>query len=349
VALQFTEGFGWTNSFNDLTTYGQWGQGGNYNPSIGSNGPLGDNYAVISGDNASLATRGLIPSVSQAFVGCRVQWNGKWALQVGDIANGTQMSAVFDGNAKTVTVYRGSYGLGNYSGTVIVPAVQYFWSSDFNYFEFGGLISATAGTATVRINGATIIDASGLNNQGAANGTLTMNTAAWGDASNNGINMSLAHVYWCDTTGGAPWNGFLGDVRVQTLKPTANSAVVFTPTPGTDANWQVAATVPPSPTTIYNSDTTDGATDLFTIASMDPSLGTVFGVNVKGIYLKSASGNRSMAGTLKSGTASATGASLALGTNGAQWPAIFETDPATAAAWTQAAVNAAVTGYTITA
>ncbi len=64
---------------------------------------------------------------------------------------------------------------------------------------------------------------------------------------------------------------------------------------------------------------------------------------------KGDAGNRSMASVLKSGSQVAVGPTVAVGTSPQQTRSVYQVDPATGAAWTQAGVNAAKVGYRVVA
>jgi hypothetical protein len=215
------------------------------------------------------------------------------------------------------------------------------------YVEIGVTVGTTTGAITVRINGETVLSLTGVNTQnGGVAGITSVEFVASG---NSGYIAAIAHLYICDATGPAPWNTFLGDVRVQTLLPTANDAVAFTPN-GLATNWQNAASVPPVPASDYNADATVGAQDTFAAAAMASGLGAIYAVNVKAMAGKSDAGPRSAATVIKSGSATGVATAVSIGaTTAQQVPGIFETDPNTTAPWSMAAVNAAKIGYKITA
>lgn len=207
------------------------------------------------------------------------------------------------------------------------------------------MVSASAGSVTVRVNGVPVLSLSGVNTLGNASGTVQR----YGVGSPGGTSEAWsAHWYLCDNTGPAPGNTFLGDTRVQTLVATGSDAVAFAPS-GQPANWQNAALVPPVPGTDYNSSAVAGAQDTFNCSAVAAGLGTVFGVNTKALLAKSDAGPRTMATVLKSGAAVAVGPTVSVGVSAQQARLVTRLDPNTGLAWTPAAVNAAKPGYRIVA
>jgi hypothetical protein len=334
MALLLSEGFGWSTNATDYSTLGQWGAGLG---AILTGGPFGDNYASISTTSGTPVIT--LPSLLSTFYfGARMNANGQNFGIYGISPSQTQFNVNFLGG--TIEVRAAGNTL---AGSVVTTAPVSGWF----YIEVFGTVSATVGAVTVRINGVSVIALTGLN---------TKSDASYATVA--GIKLILfttpspayiAHVYICDNTGAAPWNTFLGDVRVQTLLPTANDAVAFTPN-GLATNWQNAASVPPVPASDYNADATVGAQDTFAAAAMASGLGAIYAVNVKAMAGKSDAGPRSAATVIKSGSATGVATAVSIGaTTAQQVPGIFETDPNTTAPWSMAAVNAAKIGYKITA
>ena len=152
----------------------------------------------------------------------------------------------------------------------------------------------------------------------------------------------------CDDTGSAPWNTFLGDVRVQNLFPTANDAVQFTPT-GLATNWQNAAKVPPVPFTDYNASSVVGEQDTFVMQPVSSDIGIVYGVHNKPLVYKNDPGARSGAAVLKSDATTAVGVTTVLSETAAQLKTMYQVDPHTAVQWTPVDVNLIKAGYQVAA
>lgn len=341
MALIDSEGFGFSTALNDYTTYGVFtmlAQFGNA-PAFASGGPLGDNY--MNTPNSSNPMRRQLPSIATTFfLGNRLNYGPNAALQMYFLDSAfAELFHVTCSNTGVVSVIRGGTILGA-TAAGAVPVTGWF------FFEVGATLNASTGSVTVRVNGASVLSISGVNNTNS--GATALFAVVYGNPGAQGSVPQVAHYYVCDDSGSAPWNTFLGDVRVQTLLPTSNDAVQFTPN-GLASNWQNAAKVPPVPGTDFNSDATLGDQDTFNCASLGSGLGTVFGVHVKGLYLKNDAGNRSMQNVLKSGVTTGTGPSTALGTAASLIKTMFQTDPNTNAQWTQAAVNAAKPGYKVSA
>lgn len=351
MALIDTEGFGFSTTAGDYATYGAFAT---VTFSIGTGGPLGDNYAAIGNayngaHNFSCRMRALPASYPTLFFGARLQVNSgiSSAISFNDVSTGINVAVQFNAANGLLSVTR---GLSQMDGGVALGSSNagVFSTSGFFYFEAQIVISSTVGAVTLRINGTPVLTLTGINTAGVTNSAGT-NSVSFETATSlsGGINMSVAHVYFCDSTGPTPWNSFLGDCRVATAVPTSNDVVAFTPN-GLATNWQNAAKIPPVPATDFNSAITSGTQDTFNCGGGVPvGLQTIYGINVKTLMSKNDAGTRTGAAVIKSSGTVSVGQTLGLGTSTQQVKQVFATDPATGAQWTWAAANAAQPGYKV--
>ncbi len=347
MALVDSEGFGFSTTYSDYVASGRFRN----TPSsfVAAGGPFGDNFFNGGTSNGGPALL-VLPSAYAGF-SMGVRFNPTLGSSQSGIYN-RFILADSAGNAQLVVTYRNNNGslqvTRGYGGPVLATtgsnqAPTAAWS----FLEMGGRIDPAAGSLVVRINGIAVITLSGINTNGAP-GSTSVALVGFGSDSSSYLGGSVAHFYFCDDTGPAPWNTFLGDVRVQTLLPTSDDALQFAPR-GQVANWQNVSQVPPIPGTDFNADSVVGHQDTFNCASVASALTRVFGVNVKGLFTKSDAGSRAVQTVLKSGAATVLGTPLGLTASPLQQAAMYPLDPATGAAWTQAAVDAAKPGYRIQA
>jgi hypothetical protein len=350
-----SEGFGLSTNLADYISYGAWASRGTGvvagRQQISTGGPLGDNVLdLLTGYFSESADyERVLPSVvSSFFFGCRSCFGpnagGSGGYYFLDAADVVQFTVLFD-SSSAISVYRGDAING---GVLLgsVPAAFSLGGSTYNYYEVGAVVATgIGGSVIVRKDGAAILTISAANTQGSSTagvGRLRIFCQA------NAFAHKATHMYFSDATGAAPWNTFLGDVRVQTVLPVSNDAVQFTPN-GLTSNHANAANVPPVPATDFNADSTVGDQDTFNCAAIGAGLTTVFAVNVKGVFQKSGAGLRSIQTVLKSGATTGAGASTAIGTSAEQINTMYQTDPNTSAAWTLTNANAAKPGYKISA
>jgi hypothetical protein len=308
--------------------------------------------------NSTAAIQRIAPSeLGGFFFGARTRLNcggSTYCYLFNDISYANQFAVQFN-NDGSLTALRGmtlantpTTGAANYSGGAVIgsSAPLSIPMQGWQHVEIGGVIHATAGSVVVRVNGLTVLNLTSVNTKGSA-ASATMRRYGFQQAGSQIGNFDTQHWYLCDATGAAPWNTFLGDVRVQTLRPTANDAVQMTPN-GLAANWQNAASYPPVPFTNYNASATVGQQDTFVMQQIDPN-DIVFGVHVKPLVYKNDAGARSGASILKSGGTTAVGTTTNLSEGSAQLLSMYQTDPNTGAQWTAAAVNASKAGARVAA
>lgn len=344
MTLLDSESFGWTTTGTDVSTYSAFGGTTNSAPGAithDGSGPFGDNYYNLA---AGFGIKNVPAAMTHIFCGfrCNLFNNGSLGGPLFLDALGTnQIGVQLNSSTGSIQVFRGNF-IGGVSlgatGGGVVPTSGWF------YLEVELVISATVGVVNVRVNGVVVLSLSGQNT--IASGGLS-NISSWGMGTNNHV-IGTTHWYLCDNTGSAPWNTFLGDTRVQALFPVSNDVVQFTPH-GLAANWQNAAANPPVPGTDFNSSTTAGNQDTFNIQSLSGTTGVVFGVHVKLISQKSDAGSRQFKTVLKSGASTTLGSTIAVGISPDQYRTIYQTDPATSAQFTAAAVNALKIGYNLAA
>jgi hypothetical protein len=362
MALIDSEGFGMSTSFQDFITYNVFGFSaggapGQFDPSIQTAGGM-FNDPFLRFWNSYAAVQRLAPAaLTSFFFGARTRLNGvslstssPWCYLFNDVSFVNQFAIRFypDGS---ITVLRGMAQVTNdadYSGGTVIGAAPPLSMpvQGWQHVEVGGVIDAVAGSVVIRVNGVIVLNLTNVNTKGSA-AQSTMRRYGLQQGGADGNYFETQHWYLCDATGAAPWNTFLGDVRVQTLRPTSDDAVQFTPN-GLPANWQNAASYPPKPFTNYNASANVGDQDTFVMQQIDTN-DVVFGVHVKPLVYKNDAGARSGASILKSGGTTAVGGSVVLSETSSQLLRMYQTDPNTSAQWTAAAVNAIKAGARLVA
>lgn len=339
MALLDSEGFGFSTSWSDYAAYTRW-QTVNVPPTVLTGGPLGDNYL---GGGAQICYRRLFPSAMNGFfVGFRVVFGTNNGVVYLSDPGGGELFHILVSATGALSVVRNTTTL-----FTTAPGAVPVNSTTWGYMQIGAVLSTTTGSITILYNNVPIVSLSGINNTNS--GSTSMQFLQVGDTSGSAhAPVGFMHMYCCDNTGGAPWNSFLGEVRVQTLPPLSNNAVAFTPN-GLGTNWQNAAKIPPVPGTDFNSSSTVGAQDTFNCGAVSAGLQTIYGVHVKALMTKNDAGQRSGVALVVSGGIQAASASLALSLSPQQIKLMLQTDPATSAQWAWAAVNAANPGYAVSA
>jgi len=269
--------------------------------------------------------------------------NPQFAFRNGAASGGTVVVAMRFVTSGPNTVL----GLYNAAGTQLaLGTTPYPGLTTWVYAEIKVVVSATVGTVELRLNGAPTAECSAT---GVNTGALDITSVSWQWV--NGGAHYLDDIYVTDTTGPAPNNGFLGDIRVDYLVPTAAGAKTnFTPSAA--ANWQTVDETTPSDAD-YNSSYVPGAVDLFTMADL-ASNGVVYAVQTNLRAAKSDAGFRTVKPVFYEAAGSGDtprfypGARSGPLSNSYQLaPRLYDTSPDTAAAWSAAEINALQFGYMV--
>jgi hypothetical protein len=224
----------------------------------------------------------------------------------------------------------------------------------WNYLEcFSGPLNATTGHVIVRVNGATVIDFTG-NTLGGGTVDDTPGplqyisvyvTSIAGQLNTNPVD----DLYICTDAGSAPYNGFLGDCKVETLIPSNNGT--FSQLLGSDGNstdnYQLVDEQPPA-VADYVGSATVGQRDTYAFTDLVTTSGTVHAVQTMAYALKSdaGTGNIKTVQRLGSGTERVSSSIALPSTAGWVTAGPQTTDPA-GAAWTIGNVNASEFGVEV--
>jgi len=244
----------------------------------------------------------------------------------------------------TISVCRGLQ-----NGTVLGTSTATFTSGSYFYIEWKVTIHASAGTVDVRLNGVSILSLTSQNTRNTANTSWNAAVLGWlelvtDSCSANNTNTDFDDLYVCDGSGAAPWNTFLGDVRVDVRNPTAAGATTGW-TPSTGSNWQNVDDAAPDDDTTYNSTSTINAVDTFVVQDAPVSGAAIFGVQHCLSLKKMDAGTCTVAPVVRHSSTDYAGSAISPSTSYAYGLVINQTNPGTAAQWTESDFNAAEFGY----
>lgn len=224
---------------------------------------------------------------------------------------------------------------GTQLATYTIPGgVQNKWM----YWEMSASIADAGGTVTVRLNGTQVMTFTGDTKNG---GTSTNIDQVSFTGTGGSTSSFTDDIYICNALGSAPWNGFVGEIRVLSSLPTGvGASTQLTPT-GSANNWDNANDT--GTDTTYNGSATPGLRDTYAMADISTT-GSVLGVQVTSRMLKTDAGIGSMKPAIKSGATLAYGTTRVLAASAVTYQEVLETDPNTGTAWTLAAINALEVG-----
>lgn len=308
------------------TAYGRFGQGIQYHANGGGgwnqkNIPATDFVVVGQAVRVTATEAGANdPIIALYETGTKhleVRFTGTGALQV--MRNGTNLA----------------------SGTTIITGGIWY------YIELKAVIHATTGSFELRINGVTELTQSGVNTS--AGGTSVVNKVHWGLGGNadGGHATQFDDIYVLDDAGTVN-NNFLGDVKVETIRPTGPGFQTnFTPSVG--ANWENVDDAQPDDDSTYNASGTVGHIDTFVLGDLATTAGSVKGIQVINRWRKDDAGARTARRIVRVGTTNYEGADVAMSDSFINTADVLEVNPATVAAWSISDVNALEAGYKVQA
>lgn len=240
-------------------------------------------------------------------------------------------------------VTRGQNG-GTQLGITAVPFVP----GAYSFLELKVLFHASAGTVELRMNGVTILNLTSQNtaNSGTAWTGFILGLIAGSNFSgaNSATIPNYDDLYICDGNGAAPWNNFLGDIRVDARVVTAAGATTqFTPSAG--SNFQNVDDVAPNDDTDFNSAAAAGLTDTFVVQDVPVVGAIIYGVQHCISVKKTDAGAALIAPVTRHSGVDNVGADQAPGTSYSYITQVNQVNPGTGLQWTEADFNAAEFGY----
>lgn len=214
----------------------------------------------------------------------------------------------------------------------------------YAYIEMKAKIDDAVGTVEVRVNGTSVLTLTGIDTRNAGNAYV--NSVRLGHDVGSNVEGLFDDCYICDTSGSTN-NDFLGDVRIDTLYPNADGFYSQLATSTGSTHYTLVDESVPS-TTDYVSGGVAGLKDSYGFTDLTTTA-SVLGVQVCNLMYKDDAGSRSGANLVRSAGTDSQSATVALSTSPLYNLSVHQTDPATSAAWTQAAVNAMEAGPVVAA
>lgn len=312
--------------FDHLTAAGMTAKGWSTAPNLMQPGRFGGQSARFS-SSATHASKPLPSSYSTIFLG--------FAFFSTSLATGNDFAILRAGATNVCRLQLNGAGnllVLNSGGTTIATGSANLLVNTWYYIEVKLVVNGASGSVEVHLNGAVEISSTAGNF-----GTTNIDTLQIGQGSNSG-QFQYDDMYVCDTTGSAPQNTFLGDVRVATIYPAGDGAhTAWTPNTGTTHYTQVDEAQADDDTT-YVSDATPGDLDTYTFGTIDTGA-TVYALQTNLYARKDDANTRQIAPVIRQSGTDNIGATVTLASTYVDYTQIYNQDP-TSAAWTPTTVNA---------
>lgn len=194
------------------------------------------------------------------------------------------------------------------------------------------------GTYEVRISGVNVLSDTGVDTRVSA-------TIDYYTSTSFGAGSTLTKIddwYVCDASGTAN-NDFLGDMAVETIYPTSDDTVTWTPDTGATNYTQIDDAVVVDANYVEAS----SGQDMYGYGNLITTSGTIKGIMVSTDAELTDSTSQSLITVVESNATEGNETHTSIGIGPASFDSVFEEDPDTSAAWLYTAVNAATFGIEV--
>lgn len=343
MALLFIESFDHCN----ISTLGnEWGSTTLFIDPSTSYGRFGSKGCLFGGGRPLNLFSDKIGTQSTVIIGFAVYFTSYVAgmMNTYDATGADYQTSIYLNGDGALYAFRGNAGspyntvLGSSAPSTIVLNRWY-------YLETKITISNTVGVVQIKLDGTTVLNLTSQDTQNTANANfnrLVLNAA--------NDYMFVDDFYILDTTGSAPTNDFLGDVRVECLYPNGNgntSNLVGQDADSTN-NYLNVDEIVPNDDTDYNESSTVGDKDTYAFGNLTSTTGSVFGVQISPYSKKTDAGARSICSIARLSTTEVDSSNKTLSASYIYQPDLREAKPG-GGAWTISDVNSAEFGIKVTA
>lgn len=257
----------------------------------------------------------------------------------GGSVNHTQMAFTASGGSELEVTRSTNSTLGTTGGANLNPNTWY-------YIEAKITLHDSAGAVEVRINGATVLNLTGVDTKNAGTGSVFDAIQIFSGTSTL-REMNVDDMYIC-TGAGAAYNNFLGDSRVETLRPDGNgNSSDFLGSDADSTNNYLLVDEATYDSADYVGASTSGNKDLYTFGDLVRTTGSVKGVMALPIMVKSDSGAKQAKSITRLSGTNYSGSAQTLTTTDVPYPEVWEVNPATSSDWTISEVNGAEFGVEV--
>lgn len=210
----------------------------------------------------------------------------------------------------------------------------------WHYIEFKATLHDTTGAIELRVDNLSVLNVSGIDTKNA--GTKSVFDAIWFGVS-GWMNYAFIDDFYLCNGAGSVCNDFLGDLSVQTLLPSAaGNSTGLAPTSG--ANYTTVDD-PQMNTTDYVSSSVAATKDTYIFPDIATPR-TIKAVQASHYGVKT-DGSRLLVPVVRSGGTDYDGSGQLLSQDWKLHRTIYQTNPATSAAWTDSGLNAAEFGVKV--
>lgn len=315
----------------------------------------GQALRIANGNNNAANLKGEGPQLALAGLSSEDDWVFGAAFRVvttlGAANNSRPLFEFYDSDADRMAALRmdqdGTLTVVRHdtinSTQVLATASNAFTVDEWNFVELKIKFSITAGSFEVRVNGVSV--ASGSSVRTTSTSEERPSQLRFGTI--NGSTLDVDDFYVLNDQGTIN-NDFLGDIRVQRLRPNGvGSNEEFSRNSGT-SNWGQLNETSEDDETTYVESNRLLFRDLYHYEDLPAAVDGIFGVIAKPVLRKNDAGTRTYVLMCSSDGVLGRTETLYPAGSYVRQAKIFETDPATGTFWTETSINSAQFGVEIT-
>jgi hypothetical protein len=254
-----------------------------------------------------------------------------------DASNTIQVSIGTD-TTGTISAYRGSIDAGTLLGVTASPVIT---AEAYQHVECIVFFSQTVGTVEVRVNGVTVLSLTGVDT--VASALVESSQVGIGGAAGSGGSTGFIDDVFCYDGTGSFNNSFLGDRRVITLFPTADTIQADWTPVGSATGFGAIDEASPDGDTTYISAGLPGSptpTSEFGMDNLPAGISAISGVVLVNMSRKTEAGVANVQMSVISGASETAGTDTPMTEIYTYRQDVFEIDPASAAPFTVSEVDA---------
>ena len=216
-------------------------------------------------------------------------------LQLHDSGGVIHLTLTWSSQDQLLRAWRGTQ-----TGTLLATSSQTLAAAAWVFLEMKATVADSGGTIEVRLDGTTVLSTTGDTRNAGIAEIATIRFSSHFVGTFNRYLLRLDDVYLCDTIGSLN-NDLLGDVRVVTLRPTADTAQAdFTPLGGTSHFALVDDPPDDDGDASYVESGNVGDQDRYAYADLAATPAAIMAVQVASVARKDDAGSRSLRAVVRS-------------------------------------------------
>lgn len=250
-----------------------------------------------------------------------------------DAANSSQIQVVIQSTG-TISIYRG-----NKTTLLDTTASPVITAEAYQHIECMVFFSQTVGTVEVRVNGVTVTSLTGIDT--VATSLVECSQINYGHIGTGSTTMDMDDIYAYDDTGSYN-NTFIGDRRVLTLFPDADTIQADWSIVGAASGYQAIDDTTPDGDSTYIAATTSGSPGTiseFELQDLPDGISAISAVMLVGMMRKTEAGTADVQMSIISSDVESQGTNRPMTEIYTYYGDVFEVDPATAAPFTPSGVD----------